>query len=1398
MKYLFFSLFLCYNLVVYIYCVSKNAYNIKKKRRGECNFPINNQRCNNNMNSLIMNKYLYKKRKHSNTLPFIKTYKNFKEKNKNDVVYITYYSINHNKKYNNKINTHILFMNNNNNNNNNNSSSSSSSSSNNKEYIKANNTNMLFSIYNKISEDGKSKNSLLSDISKLFKIVKDSKLIFVTGFLLTTLSAIVDSYIPIFLSKTISFVMERKNFTFLKIHKTNLSVVKDLIEYLKFFSTNPFHMYVLISVISLLFSSFRSYIFNVCAYVSTNKLQKYLFNVLLHKNMNYFKKKGKGELISRLNIDSSELIDIFTTNIIVLFRNMIKIVLSFYFLYKINVHLFIVSLFIVFIISNISIFFSNIFRKLAKEESNVVAQSNNIVEESIYNFSLISTFNTHNKEIKKYNNSLDTIYMSRMKLGLLYIIEKFFIRLIDMMTFILTLILSKKTLMYNLNTDTRTIISSVIYMQNIIAQSCTIEQQYSRVQELIGNAEDVIKLIEKDNMRNNNNNNNENIKLVCNKYNFFSILFNINDMKNFIFNHSLLKKFQTIQNNSDYVSNIIKPNYLKLFERNYNNLIKLFFNEKNYNQCDESLFKNGSIDDIINNIDMYEKKEETHKTNKINDYHNFISNKQVYDNKTKDCTLKKKKQDNSFHYNTPNNNVDMKNQLDQHCFSKSEKFQNKLKKKIQEINMQEVYQFIKNDHELIIKYKLDRKFIRFLKTHYKKNIILFILKLYKERNNSVSDNFLFLFDNISSFKNLSMKDKKSILKMSNITNKTIYIILLTFLFYNYSKFYYKRQKKKNFINFIEKKNKMLKNNQNVERDQHGSSTYEKLYESMDDEININDVLSDTMCDNSNGTICDNSNDTICDNSNDTICDNSNDTMCDNSNDTICNNSNDTICGNSNDTLCDNSNDISRNYQSNQHLYPQIMSTKPNKNDQYNNNPTDNLELNNELVILNKTKSRTKKKRNLNNILPYIVENAIKELEILKFIDANYKSINENLILDNIKDNQKGSTLIFENVDFYFAKYPKNKILSNINLKFSNKYTYGILCYNDSGKNYLAKLAARLYNKTYGNILLDDENIENISKYILTKKISLVEEQSYIFSDSIIYNMLYSYNCITKGNKNFYYLNYNFKLNQNNINNCVHLFSHDNDITTSDYNNNNINKNINSDNYSSSSSSSNTISSGRNNEQYEKIKEKNKKKKIKYKIKENKPSIYNIHNITNNNLVDQSLYTFKNFKKKCLMCGSFIDTKLLEEQKKSPGYNKYKVHFIKKLYKEIIKVSKIVCLYDVINSYPDKFFHNINDKILSGGQKQKISLARAIIKKPKILILDDAFSALDAANELKIFSSLKNYLPNCTIVNLSHKITTVNKCDYIYVLKDGKIIEHGLRTKLIQNRNSEYIKKFNEY
>ncbi|SBS85042.1 ABC transporter B family member 4, putative (ABCB4) [Plasmodium malariae] len=1199
--------------------------------------------------------------------------------------------------------------------------------------------NIFASIYSKMLEKGKYKNSLLNDVARLFKIIRESKYMFLVGFLLTIISSVVDSFIPIFLSKTLSYVMDRSSTI---VQKNNSPCMISLINYFKF--NNPIYKYVLISLLGILLSSFRSYIFNVCAYLSTNKLQNHLFRVLLYKHINYFKKKGRGELISRLNLDSSELIDIFTTNIIVLLRNIIKMVLSFYFLYKINVHLFIVSFLIVITISNISIFFSNIFRKLAKEESNDVAYSNNIVEESINNFSLINTFNTHNKEIEKFTKSLDNIYMCRMKLGLLYSIEKLLIRLIDMLTLIVTLILSKRTLKNNIYSDSRTVISSVIYMQNIISQSCTIEQQYSRVQELIGNAEDIIKLIEKESVSNSQN------KLSSNKYHFTN-LYNFVDIKNVILKYPLIKKFQAIQKNAEYVANIIKPNYLKLFERNYNNLCKLFISDRKSLKEDNIIslafiedrqFKKNINGNSLNNTQTNIKEEGIYhqtesNTNNISTNGKFTipldEKKTIVDFSQ---TLKEEVQ----FSNLPQTH--MKNVAVDNSYNKNEKISNILKKNKPDINIQEIYNFIKNEHELIIKYKLDKKFINFLRTKYKKNIILLILKLYEERYNYISEEFLFMFDNISSFKKLSIQDKKSILKLSNITNDTLYIILLTFLFYNYSKFYYKKEKKTP-INIVEKKSKtagVIISDNNISGNSNTSSrnnTSEADYTTIDD-ISMNDILNDTAIIDLTTSLDKNENATV---------DSSNSTS--NSSSSIYSN----MRKNDNTGICiGDTHKISefqlQNEQEEQKREKTTLSSSAHA-------------CMSEEEIMKKTKNKKNKKtKNLNSALPYIIQNAIKELEILKFIDENYKNINENLILDNIKDAKKGSTLVFENVDFYFAKYPKNKILSNINLRFSNKYTYGILCYNDSGKNDLSKLCARLYNKTYGNILLDNENIENISKYILTKKISVVEEETYLFSDSIIYNILYSYNCRLKSSKNLSYLKYNFKFNKININSCVHLFSSDNDNTTNE--NDEENKKIkNAQNLNKQIISTNEI-----NEQIS----------------------------TNNEMNEQN--NFSHFKK-CLMCGKEINTKLLEEQRKKKSYNKYKVHFIKKLYKEIIKVSKIVRINDLINSYKNKFFHNINEKILSGGQKQKISLARAIIKKPNILILDEAFNALDSVNELKIFSSIKNYLPNCTIINLSHKITTINRCDYIYVLKDGKIIEQGLRVKLEQNRNSVYAKKLNE-
>ncbi|CXH98885.1 ABC transporter B family member 4, putative [Plasmodium berghei] len=1146
-----------------------------------------------------------------------------------------------------------------------------------------NQKNSLSDVYSKIIEKNKFKNSLLNDMTKLFKIIKKSKYIFCLGFLLTIISSVMDSYIPIFLSKAISHIMSKSGEIIGKINDTPF---KSVFLFSNHKINKPLCEYILVSIFSLLFSSFKSYTFNLCAYISTNKLQNHLFRVLLHKNINYFKKKGTGALLSRLNIDSSELIDIFTTNIIVLLRNVIKMLLSFYFLYKINVKLVFIPLCIVFCIYNISILFSRIFRAIAKEESNNLAQSNNIIEQAINNFSLINTYNTHNEEINTFNNSINDICNTRLKLGFFYILEKFIIRTIDIITFVSTLIVIKQIIQNNnTHNDIRQIISSVIYIQKIISQSSTIEQQYSRVQELIGNAEDVIKLIEKDTFQDNQN------KSIYFKNSYINF-FNFTNLKNFIFNYSILKKMKAIQKNTNYVTNIIKPNYIKLFERNYNNLSKYIMDDK------------AELEGIQPN------KEVIHEPFQIINKTGYTGN-----NTNKDNGI------------IPENST------------------NKIKKNKFDINIQEIHSFIKNDHELIIKYKLDKKFTNFLKTKYKKNIISLIVKLYEKRNHFVSDEYLFMFDNISKFSQLKNADKKSILKMSNITNNTIFITLLTFLFYNYSKFYYKKQKKKP-INLLEKKkikntstthDTINNNNTSILLDEYNNNTSnENIVESDSsntEDINLDDVINDPIiCDlNIHGTSSETNG--YCINNKCHISDISYNREIDKD-------------------ITLNSNEI--NKQNNLYQAKQVDQT-----DNRSISSQCGISINEENLIKLKTKKKLKKK-NFNNILSYIMQNAIKEIEILRYIDENYKNINEKLMINNINgDNKKGSSLTFKNVDFYIEKYPKNKILSNINLHFNNMYTYGILSYNNSGKNALTKLCSKLYTKTYGNILIDNENIENVSKYILTKKMSIVEEDTYLFSDSIIYNILYSYNFKEKKNNinnNLAYSYYNIELDKNNIKNCLHLFQSDNDILLN---------------------------------------------KDKIKINETTTN-QNIVTHMSDQIIQDNLLLEKVNIKTCLMCGDQINTALFDHKnkkiKKINIYKKYKTHFITKLYKEIIKVSKIVCLDSLINSYKNKYFHNINSHNLSGGQKQKISLARAIIKNPKILILNEAFSALDSTNELNIFANIKKYLPNSTIINISHKITTIKHCDYIYVLKNGKIIEQGLRTKLQEDKNSEYSKKLNEF
>lgn len=118
--------------------------------------------------------------------------------------------------------------------------------------------------------------------------------------------------------------------------------------------------------------------------------------------------------------------------------------------------------------------------------------------------------------------------------------------------------------------------------------------------------------------------------------------------------------------------------------------------------------------------------------------------------------------------------------------------------------------------------------------------------------------------------------------------------------------------------------------------------------------------------------------------------------------------------------------------------------------------------------------------------------------------------------------------------------------------------------------------------------------------------------------------------------------------------------------------------------------------------------------------------------------------------------------------------------------QIEMATKNSCIFDSIMNFPDKFDTILGERgvNLSGGQKQRVSIARAIIKDPGILILDDAFSALDSITETKILSNLKKIRKNKTTVIISHRISSVEDADEIIVMSDGNIMEKGSHEEML--------------
>lgn len=118
---------------------------------------------------------------------------------------------------------------------------------------------------------------------------------------------------------------------------------------------------------------------------------------------------------------------------------------------------------------------------------------------------------------------------------------------------------------------------------------------------------------------------------------------------------------------------------------------------------------------------------------------------------------------------------------------------------------------------------------------------------------------------------------------------------------------------------------------------------------------------------------------------------------------------------------------------------------------------------------------------------------------------------------------------------------------------------------------------------------------------------------------------------------------------------------------------------------------------------------------------------------------------------------------------------------------VVEAAKIAGIHDDIQEFPDGYDSLLGERglNLSGGQKQRVSLARAVLPAPRILILDDAFSALDTYTEETILNNLKSFFPDRTVILISHRISTLQNADQIIVLEDGQITDQGTHSQLLQ-------------
>lgn len=123
--------------------------------------------------------------------------------------------------------------------------------------------------------------------------------------------------------------------------------------------------------------------------------------------------------------------------------------------------------------------------------------------------------------------------------------------------------------------------------------------------------------------------------------------------------------------------------------------------------------------------------------------------------------------------------------------------------------------------------------------------------------------------------------------------------------------------------------------------------------------------------------------------------------------------------------------------------------------------------------------------------------------------------------------------------------------------------------------------------------------------------------------------------------------------------------------------------------------------------------------------------------------------------------------------------------------EIEEACKLANIHDVIQGLPDSYqtFCGPNGSQFSGGQKQRLSIARALIRKPRLLVLDESTSALDAESEKLLQDGLEKAAKGITVIAIAHRLHTIRRADVIFLIEEGRCADHGTHEELLERSES---------